>query len=261
MIEFFPSRAVAIDIFGFSVHWYGLLYLAGFLLGFVIAQRLQKYRGIHWSSDEWSDVLTAIVLGVIVGGRLGYVLFYAPSLFWLDPLEIFKVWHGGMASHGGFIGVVLAVLWLRRKYRFDLLAFTDVIVVPIALGLALGRLGNFLNGELYGSITTLPWGMEFPGAEGWRHPTQLYAMVKDLTIALICTFHLRAAAGTKKPGVTTALFLILYAVFRFIVEHFRVQSVPDVQVGAITLTYGQVLTIPILVLGILVLLYVRRRGV
>lgn len=254
MIAFFPSRTVALELLGFSVHWYGLLYLAGFLLAWALLPKLQKERQLSLSVDEWSGLLSAAVLGVILGGRLGFVLFYEPSYFLAHPVEILQVWHGGMSSHGGFLGVTVALLIaLRNKTTEDKLRLADVAVVPIALGLMLGRLGNFINQELYGTVTTLPWGIVVPGEEGLRHPTQLYAMAKDLLIAGLCFLHLRRATG--RHGETLALFLMLYGALRFAVEHFRVQDY-DLWLG---LTRGQLLTVPIFLVGLAVAVWVRRR--
>jgi phosphatidylglycerol---prolipoprotein diacylglyceryl transferase len=255
MIHFLPSRAIALQIGGFAIHWYGLLYLAAFLLAFALLPRLQKFRGLAVNRDDWASILSAAVLGVIVGGRLGYVLFYAPQLFTQDPLEILKVWHGGMASHGGFIGVTVALLWILHRKRLPLLAIADVVVVPIALGLALGRVGNFINQELYGTVTSLPWAISIPGVEGLRHPTQIYAVVKDLSIAGICFWHL---THTTRSGRTFALFLILYGALRFLVEFLRVQEYPLVSIGAFALSRGQLLTIPVFLAGLLLLWWLRR---
>lgn len=258
MIAVFPSRAVALDLWGFSIHWYGLLYLAAFVVAWVLLPRLQRLRGLALSSDEWSTLLSAGVLGVIVGGRLGFVLFYEPAYYLAHPLSILQVWNGGMSSHGGFLGVAVALLLaLRRRPADDLLRLADVIAVPAALGLLLGRLGNFINLELYGTVTALPWGMAIPGIEGLRHPTQLYAMGKDAAIALLCLWHLRAVRA--RPGETFALFLVLYGVLRAFVEHFREQQYAGLHLGEWMLTRGQLLTLPIVAAGVLLWLWVRRR--
>lgn len=248
MIDFFPSRAVALTLFGWQIHWYGLLYLAAFLIAWWLLPRLQKVRSLSISPDEWSRVLSWAVLGVIVGGRLGYVFFYAPFYYFSHISEIIAVWHGGMASHGGFLGVVLALLWaLRHRSRAEILAIADVIAIPAAIGLALGRIGNFINLEVYGTVTTLPWGMAIPGVEGLRHPTQLYAVFKDLLIASVCFLHLRSASS--RPGRTFALFLMLYGVLRFLIEFLREQPYGVWEFGFLTLTPGQLLTIPLFVVG------------
>jgi phosphatidylglycerol:prolipoprotein diacylglycerol transferase len=246
---------VAIELFGFGIHWYGLLYLCGFLLAWWMLPRLQGLRALALTRDDWATILTAGVVGVLVGGRLGYVLFYAPGHYFLHPLEVFAVWNGGMASHGGFLGVTLALLWVLRHRTVDqVLAIGDLVVVPVAIGLALGRFGNFINQELYGTVTTLPWGMSIPGVVGLRHPTQIYAVIKDLFIAGVCFVHLRATSQVSNrktvPGQTAALFLMLYGVLRFLLEFLRAQESAPIDLG-IAFSRGQLLTLPVFIAGVL----------
>ncbi|MEK7563197.1 MAG: prolipoprotein diacylglyceryl transferase [Patescibacteria group bacterium] len=257
MISFFPSRAIAISVLGFDVHWYGILYLASFILAYLLLPRLQKYRGVSLTKDQWGDILTWSVIGVLVGGRLGYVLLYDPRYFLSHPLEIIAVWKGGMASHGGFLGVTLALLYMSRKHKISLLALADIAVIPVAIGLALGRFGNFINQELYGNVTTLPWGMSFPGAEGLRHPTQIYAIGKDLFIALVCFLHLRMSSRPK--GQTAGIFLVLYGVLRFLLEFLRENTHSMFEVGVLELSRGQWYSVPIVIVGIGVLMWGWRK--
>jgi phosphatidylglycerol:prolipoprotein diacylglycerol transferase len=249
VLHVFPSRAVALEIFGFGIHWYGILYVIAFLLAFAILPRIQKYRDLHLSLDDWSAVLTAGILGVLIGGRLGSVVLYHPAYYFAHPLEIFAVWRGGMSSHGGFLGVGLALLIVSRRLHIPLLALLDVAVMPAALGLAIGRIGNFINLELYGTVTTLPWGIAVPGVEGLRHPVQLYAIAKDLLIASVCFWHLRRAAA-HLPGGTFAVFLMLYGLLRFLLEFVREPDVPLTILGPLAFTRGQLYTIPILIVGV-----------
>ncbi len=250
LISLFPSRAVALSLGPIAIHWYGILYLLGFLIGVWLLPRIQRYRNITLNHAQRESLLFHVFLGVLLGGRLGFVLFYGGSFYLDHPLEIFAVWHGGMSSHGGFIGVTLALVHFARKNGIDLFALTDILVIPIAIGLALGRLGNLINGELYGTLTTLPWGMQFPGAEGSRHPTQIYAIIKDLFIAFACFRHLKITSSEKdSSGKTTALFLMLYAVLRFIVEIFRDQPYGYTQVLGLMLSRGQLLTVPVFLIG------------
>ncbi|MEI8230558.1 MAG: prolipoprotein diacylglyceryl transferase [Candidatus Peregrinibacteria bacterium] len=248
MFSLFPSRTVALIILGFPVHWYGLLYVFAFLIAWALLPMLQKYRHLSLSNDDWSFILSGAVIGVLAGGRLGYVLFYAPEYFFMHPFQIFAVWNGGMSSHGGFIGVGIALLVVSRMKRIPLLTLLDVIVVPAAIGLACGRVGNFINQELYGIPTSLPWGIAIPGIEGLRHPTQIYAVIKDLFIAGVCFLHLRRSRDTS-PGGTFALFLILYGALRFLMEYLRVQDYSGITLGVVTLTRGQLLTIPLIIVG------------
>lgn len=258
MIQFLPSREVAMSIGTFSLHWYGLMYLSAFALALFLLPRLQKYRSLQLSSDTITSLVTWAIGGVIIGGRLGYVLFYEFTYFSSSPLDIFAVWNGGMSSHGGFIGVSIALWYAMKKNKIPLLPFLDIITVPIALGLAFGRLGNFINLELYGVITDLPWGIEIPRVEGLRHPTQIYAVIKNLSIAFLC-FALLTNRYVK-PGMTFGVFLVLYAIFRSFVEVFRVPSHAEVDLGLMMITRGQLLSIPLLVIGLALLFYLRRKN-
>lgn len=262
MIALFPSRAVALSIGMLQVHWYGIMYALGFIFGMLMLPRLQKLTRIEMSEKDRESLLLSVFLGVLIGGRLGFILFYGGRYFLENPWKIFAVWEGGMASHGGFIGVALALLLFVRKRNIDLLRLVDMIIVPVAIGLALGRVGNFINGELYGTVTTLPWGMHFPGAEGLRHPTQLYAIAKDLTIALCCFLSLKHWYATEPAGtgLPTALFLSMYAVLRFIVEIFRDQPYGYTDAFGVALSRGQLLTIPLLCFGTALFVIRRKRG-
>ena len=257
MLTFFPARAVAVSLFGFGIHWYGILYIVAFLIAFILLPRLQEHRHLSLSRDDWSQVLTAGILGVLIGGRLGFVLFYHPVYFALHPLEIVAVWKGGMSSHGGLIGVGIAFFFAARKRHIPFLALLDIVVIPGAIGLALGRLGNFINLELAGTVTTLPWGMSMPELSGLRHPVQLYASAKDLFIASVCFWHLRSTRQWR-PGGTFALFLVLYSVLRFLTEYVREPEFPPVSFGLFTLTRGQMYTLPLLIAG-LVLWFLWKR--
>lgn len=253
MIHLFPSRTVALDLFGFSVHWYGIMYMLSFLLALFLIPRLQKYRDLHLTQDDWSRIVGWAVVGVLVGGRLGFVLFYEPAYYLAHPLEIVAVWKGGMASHGGFIGATVAMLWALRGKNVDaMIRVADIVAVPVVLGLGIGRIGNFINQELYGTITMLPWGIAIPGVEGLRHPVQLYEFALCVIIGLVCYWHLRK---TRAAGTTFALFLLLYAVERILIEFLRIHAYPSVAFG---LVREQMLTIPFLVIGIGIWAWTRR---
>lgn len=254
----FPSRTVAFTLFHFDVHWYGVLYFVAFMIAWKLLPRLQKKRDLTLWKEDWESILAAAVIGVVVGGRLGYVLFYAPFYYFYHPLEILAVWHGGMASHGGFIGVALTVLWTCRWRKIDdVLRIGDIAVIPAAIGLGIGRIGNFINQELYGTVTTLPWGMSFPGAVGLRHPIQFYDFIVELCIAFLLYLHL--SKRPIRPGRTLALFLILYGIARFFLEFIREQFDAYFIVGPIVLSEGQLLTIPVLVIGIWLWYWAGRR--
>ncbi len=257
MIAFFPSRIVALQIGSFQVHWYGIMYLLSFILAYVLLPILQRYRKLILTRDQWSTILSWGIIGVIVGGRLGYILFYEPVYYFQHPEKILAVWEGGMASHGGFIGVSLAMWYVMRKIKIPAGSLADTIVVPVAIGLAFGRLGNFINQELYGYVTTLPWGISIPGVEGLRHPTQIYEMIGDLATAALCFVHLRIS---QQPpyGKTCALFLMSYGVVRYLVEMVRVPDHSVVHIGSMMLTRGQLYTIPIFLVGLGLWLWLSR---
>lgn len=256
MISFFPSRQVALEIFSFSIHWYGLLYLLSFLIAWWLTPRLFHYRNLQISTEDFSSILSAAILGVIIGGRLGYVLLYSPQYFLQNPAEIIAVWNGGMASHGGFLGVAIGLFVVLRKKNVPFLAFTDVATVSIALGLALGRFGNFINQELVGIATDLQWGMLSVGDDTVRHPVQFYALFKNVCIASVCLFHLR---HSRYVGTTSGLFLVLYAILRWIVEEFREQPFGFVEILGVELSRGQLLTIPLFFMGLVVLTLCYRK--
>lgn len=257
MIALFPSRTVLVEVLGFPVRWYGVLYAVGFLVGRWLLPRLQGYRGVALSAAAWDRLLTATIIGVIAGGRLGFVFFYEPGFFLAHPWHAFAVWEGGMASHGGFIGVTLALLWFVRRERVSLLALGDIVVVPVAIGLFCGRLGNLINQELYGTVTSVPWAVAIPGVEGLRHPTAVYAMIKDTCIAVACFGLLRR----RLPhGVVAGVFLLLYAFLRFLVETVRDQPYGWTDTWGIALTRGQLLTVPIALFGAVVLWWALRKA-
>ncbi len=256
MIELFPSRTVALVVFDVSIYWYGILYVMAFWIAWYLLPRLQRYRRLALSREQWTYLAAWGAAGVIIGGRIGYALFYEPSYFISHPLDIFMLRQGGMSSHGGFLGVLFTLWYASRRLGVSLLAVTDVVVVPAAIGLALGRLGNFINQELYGTLTTMPWGISVPEVEGQRHSAQLYAFAKDCLIAFIGWAHVRHAAQQRIPGSTTAIFLIVYSLLRLAVEFVRVQEWPLV----FGLSRGQLYTIPLFMAGVVLWIKVSRRA-
>ena len=247
---------VAIQLGPVAIHWYGLMYLVAFALFVLLArQRLKQPQFRHDSQSIWrpldvDDVLFLGVLGAIVGGRLGYVLFYKPDYYLAHPIEAFAIWQGGMSFHGGFLGVVLAMVWFARTRGRRWLEVTDFIAPCVPTGLAAGRLGNFINGELWGRVAdpSLPWGMVFQNAGVLpRHPSQLYQFALEgvLLFVLLWLFAKRA----RPLGAVSAAFLVGYGSFRFIAEYFRE---PDSYLGLLTLGFsmGQWLSLPMIVLGL-----------
>lgn len=241
---------VAFQIGPLAVHWYGLMYLVGFFLVWLVGRWRIKQGEVDFTLRDLEDLIFYSVLGVVVGGRLGYVLFYKASDYLTQPLHIFYLWEGGMSFHGGLIGVLVVFYLFARKKGKRFLEVGDFLAPLIPLGLAAGRLGNFINGELWGRPTDMPWGMVFPHAADnvARHPSQLYEMALEgfVLFALLWWF-------TRKPraiGQTSALFLIGYGVLRFLVEFTRE---PDSHLGLYGgLSMGQLLSLPMIAAGIFI---------
>ncbi|MCG6876646.1 MAG: prolipoprotein diacylglyceryl transferase [Betaproteobacteria bacterium] len=251
---------VAFSLGPLAVRWYGLMYLVGFATAYFLGRyRIKRGLSGRITLPILDDLLFFVVLGVILGGRLGYVLFYKPAHYFQHPLEIFAVWQGGMAFHGGFLGVLIAMWYLARKHELRWLEMADFVAPLIPLGLAAGRLGNFINGELYGRVTDVAWGMVFssPGAGAApRHPSQLYqfALEGALLFVILWVF----TARPRPLGAGSAVFLIGYGVLRFAAEFFRE---PDDFLGflALNLTMGQWLSVPMIVAGAFLLAWAYRR--
>jgi phosphatidylglycerol:prolipoprotein diacylglycerol transferase len=249
---------VAIHIGPLAVRWYGLMYLVGFAMAFWLGRRhIRRTKNSPVTYAVLDDLLFFIVLGVVIGGRLGYVLFYKPGYYFSHLLEIPAVWHGGMSFHGGFLGVLLAVWWVARKHKLRWLELTDFVAPLIPLALAAGRLGNFINGELPGRVTTVPWGMVFQGAGPLpRHPSQLYQFAFEGVLLFVILWIF--SSKPRPLGAVSAAFLIGYGCFRFSVEFFRE---PDDFLGllALNLSMGQWLSLPMIVVGIGMFTWAWRR--
>ncbi len=248
MIPFPEINPVAIEIGPLKVHWYGLMYLLAFALVWVLGRYRIKKGMIDLTLQRFEDLIFYGVLGVIVGGRLGYIFFYQPSFYLSHPLEIFSIWDGGMSFHGGLIGVLLAMYLFGRKEGKTFFEVADFIAPLVPLGLASGRLGNFINGELWGRPADVPWAMIFPGAGNIpRHPSQLYQMLLEGILLFIILW---IFSSKKRPvGQVSAVFLMGYGVFRFIAEYTRE---PDSYLGFLALGFsmGQWLSIPMILAGI-----------
>ena len=252
MLPYPAIDPVAVSFGPVRLHWYGVMYIAAFLAAWLLGRCRAARPGSGWTADQVDDLATWAMLGVVLGARLGYILFYDLDTYLADPLEVFRVWNGGMSFHGGLVGVLSAALWwsLRHKKRF--LDVTDFVAPLVPPGLFFGRLGNFITGELWGKVTTVDWGMVFPGAgELPRHPTQLYeAGLEGLLLFTILWVY------SRKPrplGAVSGLFAVLYALCRIGVEFFRL---PDPQLGYLFfgwVTMGQVLCLPLLLAGVLLL--------
>jgi len=241
---------IAIHLGSFGIHWYGLMYLVGFIAFIVLGKmraRRDAWRG--WNDVMVDDAMFFGALGVVLGGRMGYVLFYQTDYFLQHPLEIFAVWQGGMSFHGGFVGVVVAMILFARKYQKNWLSLMDFVAPLVPLGLGAGRLGNFINGELWGRPTYTDWGMVFPQVDNLpRHPSQLYEFALEglLLFAVLWLY----SAKPRSTGKVSALFLIGYGAFRFIAEFTRQ---PDANLGLLSLGFsmGQWLSLPMLLAGVI----------
>ncbi len=250
---------IAIHLGPLAIRWYGLMYLVGFIL-FIALGRLRAKRrpDLNWTAKDIDDLLFYGVLGVILGGRLGYVLFYKLGYYLDHPIEILQVWQGGMSFHGGFLGVLVAVLIFARKTQRRWPEVTDFIAPLVPLGLAAGRLGNFINAELPGRVTDVPWAMIFPNIDNLpRHPSQLYQFALE-GVALFIILWLYAGKP-RATGTVSALFLIGYGAFRFIAEFGRE---PDNFLGllALGLSMGQWLSLPMIAAGIALFIWSRRQA-
>lgn len=255
---------VAVSLGPLAVRWYGLMYLAAFLQFWWLGrQRIlhhPRWRSTGWTVPQLDDLLFYGVLGVVIGGRLGQVLFYEPGYYLAHPLEIPAVWKGGMSFHGGFLGVVAAMLLYARRHARHWLDITDFIAPLVPLGLAFGRLGNFINGELWGRIAdaSLPWAMVFPQVDAQpRHPSQLYQTgLEGLALFVLLWLYSR---GERPRGAISGLFLVGYGVFRFVAEYFRS---PDDGIFGLshTVSMGQWLSLPMIAAGIAFMIRAHRRG-
>ena len=254
---------IAIQIGPLAVHWYGLMYVLAFAL-FILLGRVRikqpHIAKLGWKKEDLDDMLFYGMLGVVIGGRLGEVLFYRPEYFMHNPLEIFMVWHGGMSFHGGFLGVILAMyLWSRKAGRnlFDVL---DFIAPLVPLGYAAGRLGNFINAELPGRIApdTLPWAMQWPGIPYPVHPSPLYQMLVDGILVFIILW---LYARKQRPRMAVgAMFTLLYGCARFFTEYFRTPDWEVVWLG-VPITSGQMLSLPMIVGAIVLLVWAHKSQV
>ncbi len=249
---------IAISLGPVAVRWYGLMYVLGFLGILLLGRyRIRTQPWLKWNLHELDDLIFYGVLGTILGGRLGYILFYKLDYYLAHPLEIFYVWQGGMSFHGGFLGVIVAMLLLAKRYNKHWLTVTDFIAPLASQGLMFGRIGNFINQELPGRETTVPWGMQFPAVDSLvRHPSQLYqAAGEGLLLFIILWIY------TSKPrplGAASAVFLIGYGIFRFLAEFTRE---PDDFLGLLALNFsmGQWLSLPMIIGGIFMYVHVIRQ--
>lgn len=253
-----PVEILSHKIGPLEIHWYGLMYLVGFAFAWWLGRREARRLGAPWKEQAVEDLIFYGALGVILGGRIGYVLFYNLKEFLADPMVLFYIHKGGMSFHGGVLGVMIAMWFFARRFQIRYFVATDFVVVLAPIGLAAGRIGNFINGELWGKVTDLPWGMVFPdGGDLPRHPSQLYEALLEggVLFTILWLF-------TRKPRplmAASGMFALFYGLFRFSVEFVRV---PDFQLGYLYfnwLTMGQILSLPLIIVGITLLVFAYRK--
>ncbi len=254
---------VALALGPLQIRWYSIAYIAGIMIGWWYLLRLIAQPNAPMARRHADDFVFYATMGILVGGRLAYVIFYQPDIL-RHPLDILKLWQGGMSFHGGALGVSLGILWLTRKAHLSWLRVHDYIACCAPFGLFFGRIANFINGELWGRATDVPWAIVFPGADAGnvpRHPSQLYeAGLEGLLLGLILAFFFWRTDARNQPGKLVGIFLLGYGVSRFIVEFFRE---PDVQLGTLSwgLTMGQTLTLPMLAGGLYLVLTAPKRAI
>lgn len=243
MLTYPDIDPVAVSFGPVAIHWYGLMYVIGFIGGWWLGHRRAREPWRPVGPQQMEDLVMYVAVGVIVGGRIGYMLFYGWEQLLANPLSLFMVWQGGMAFHGGLLGVTLVLIWYARRLQRPFLEMVDFVAPLVPIGLGAGRLGNFINGELWGGPTNLPWGMVYePLGPEARHPSMLYEFLLEGVILFIVVY-----AFSRRPrpvGSVAGLFLLGYGIARFLVEYVRI---PDIDFGWITM--GQVLTLPMIVVG------------
>ena len=239
---------VAIQIFSLEIRWYSLAYIVGILIGWYLSKKyFISKREIR---EKFDDYLTYVILSIIIGGRLGYILFYNLNYYLSYPLDILKIWQGGMSFHGGLLGIIFVTIWFSKKNNHNPFHYLDIISIVAPIGIFFGRISNFINSELYGTVTNVPWGVKFAQIDNlYRHPSQLYEAVFEGLILFLILLIFKKRNFLDLPGVISGIFLAFYSLFRFFIEFFRV---PDEQLGFIifNLTMGQVISFIFFIVGI-----------
>ncbi len=258
VIAFPAIDPVLVQVGPFAIRWYALAYIAGIVIAWQMMMRMATWPGAKYTRNDADDALLWMTAGVILGGRLGYVLFYKPLYFLSHPLEIAQVWQGGMSFHGGMLGVVLATILFTRRRKIPLLNFGDRLALVAPVGLFFGRIANFINGELWGRPSEAPWAMIFPSGGPWpRHPSQLYQAALEGVVLLAVLWTLRRLPVARNDGFLTGAFLTGYGVARIIGELFRE---PDGHLGFLFahITMGQVLSLPMVLIGLAIIAWALR---
>ncbi len=239
---------VAIEIFSLEIRWYSLAYIFGILIGWILSKKI--FISNQSIKDKFDDYLTYLIIAIIVGGRLGYILFYNFNYYFNNPIDIIKIWQGGMSFHGGLLGVIFVTIWFAKKNNHNAFNYLDVISIVTPIGIFFGRISNFINSELYGTETNMPWAVKFIQVDNlYRHPSQLYEAILEGLVLFIILFISRNKGFLNFPGFISGMFLTFYSLFRFVIEFFRV---PDEQIGYLifNLTMGQIISFIFFISGI-----------
>ena len=248
---------VAFQIISFEIRWYSLAYIAGIIIGWLLCKKVLIQKSDI--NEKFDDYITYLVIGIIIGGRLGYIIFYNFNYYINNLFDIFKVWEGGMSFHGGLIGIIVASILFSKKNNQDSFLYMDLVSLVAPIGIFFGRLANFINSELYGTPTDIPWAVTFIQIDNLsRHPSQLYEAILEGVILFIILMYFKNKDYLKKPGLISGLFLIFYSLFRFFIEFVRV---PDEQLGYLIfeLSMGQIISLIFFVIGI-ILFYLKNEN-
>ena len=248
---------VAFQIISFEIRWYSLAYIAGIIIGWMLCKKIFIRKSDI--NEKFDDYITYLVIGIIIGGRLGYIIFYNFNYYINNFFDIFKVWEGGMSFHGGLIGIIVASILFSKKNNQDSFLYMDLVSLVAPIGIFFGRLANFINSELYGTPTDIPWAVTFIQIDNLsRHPSQLYEAILEGVILFIILMYFKNKDYLKKPGLISGLFLIFYSLFRFFIEFVRV---PDEQLGYLIfeLSMGQIISLISFVIGI-ILFYLKNEN-
>jgi phosphatidylglycerol:prolipoprotein diacylglycerol transferase len=241
---------VAFQIMSFEIRWYSLAYILGIIIGWILCKKIFiKNLDIN---QKFDDYITYLIIGIIIGGRLGYVLFYNFNYYINNIFDIFKIWQGGMSFHGGLLGIIIASILFAKKYNQDPFMYNDLVSLVAPIGIFFGRLANFINSELYGKVTEVPWAVTFIQVDNLpRHPSQLYEAIFEGIILFMLLLYFKNKNFLAKPGLISGLFLIFYSIFRFCIEFFRV---PDEQIGYLifNLSMGQIISLVFVMIGTIV---------
>ena len=261
MLEFPNINPIALDLGIVQIRWYAISYIVGILLSWALILKIIKLKSINIDNEVISELISNSMIGIIIGGRLGYVIFYNPEYFLDNLIEIFKLWNGGMSFHGGFIGVMIAVIYTSKISKIPIMKLADLIAIVSPIGIFFGRLANFINGELYGRVTNHSFGMIFPGGGNLpRHPSQLYeAFFEGLFLFAIMLLFVKLTNILNIKGFITALFISCYGFFRFCIEFLRE---PDIHIGLLYFNFsmGQLLSLPMIIIGLYFMIVTTKKN-